>query len=47
MGLAKQLVPFLSVHVYESSQKYLPSMLTEKQIEDQQEFERKKIIAGL
>jgi len=47
MGLAKKLVPFLIVHVYESAQKYLPSMLTEKQIEDQQEFERKQISGGL
>ena len=47
MGLAKKLVPFLIVHVYESAQKNLPSMLTEKQIEDQQEFELKCISGGL
>ena len=47
MGLAEKLVPRLIIHVYESAQKYLPSMLTEKQIEDQQEFERKQISGGL
>ena len=47
MGLAVKLVPFLIVPVYESAQNYLPSMLTEKQIEDQQEFERKQIKGGL
>ena len=46
-GLAQKLVPFFIVHVYESAQKNLPSMLTEKQIEDQQEFERKQISGGL
>jgi len=39
-GLAETLVPFFIVLVYESAQKYLLNMLTEKQIEDQQEFER-------
>ena len=43
MGLAEKLVPFLIYLVYESARKNLPSMLTEKQIDDQKEFERKYI----
>ena len=34
---------FLIYLVYERARKYLPSMLTEKQIDDQKEFERKYI----
>ena len=33
--------------MYRNPLNYLPSMLTEKQIEDQQEFERKQIKGGL
>jgi len=47
MGLAKKLVPFFIVHVYEDAQKNLPSMLTEKPIQDQQELEHKCIESGL
>ena len=33
--------------MYRNPLNYLPSMLTEKQIDDQQEFERKQISGGL
>ena len=46
-AISRKASRFLNLHVYESAQKYLQSMLTEKQIDDQQEFERKQISGGL
>ena len=46
-AISRKASRFLIVQVYESAQKYLQSMLTEKQIEDQQDFERKQISGGL
>ena len=46
-AISRKASRFLILYVYESAWKYLQSMLTEKQIEDQQEFERKQISDGL